>query len=61
MAYYQLKGHADQGSVCGKNFDIVVESNHPLFGSDSAPKIEAIKALHPDWTCICVDSCRKLS
>lgn len=60
MALYNLKGKADQGSICGKNFDIIVESNHPRFESDSAPKIEAIKALHPDWTCIVVESKKRL-
>ncbi len=60
MARYRLKGKADQGSLCGKNYEIIVESNHPLFESDSAPKIAAVKALHPDWTCIGVDSCKRL-
>lgn len=60
MARYWLKGKADQGSICSKNYEIVVESNHPLFESDSAPKIEAIKALHPDWTCIGIDTWRRL-
>lgn len=60
MPFYNLKGRADQGSLCSKNFDIIVESNHPLFETDRAPKTEAVKALHPDWTCIGIDSCRKL-
>ena len=53
MPRLRIKGHANYDGVVGKNFDVVVEVSDTV---GSSKKIEAIRALHPNWTAICCDS-----
>lgn len=53
MPRLRIKGHANYDGIVGKHFDVVVEVSNTV---GSSYKIEAIRALHPNWTAICCDS-----
>lgn len=52
MPRLRIKGRANYDGVVGKSFDVVEVSDTV----GSSKKIEAIRALHPNWTAICCDS-----
>lgn len=60
MALYKLVGRADRDGACGKPFEVIVESNDSNFEAFSSKKEAAIKAIHPDWKAIIVNSWTKL-
>ena len=53
MPRLRIKGRANYDGIVGKSFDVVVEVSDT---SLSSKKIEAIRAMHPNWTAICCDS-----
>ena len=53
MPRLRIKGRANYDGIVGKSFDVVVECSDTV---GSSKKIEAIRALHPNWTAICCDS-----
>ena len=53
MPRLRIKGRANYDGVVGNSFDVVVEVSDTV---GSSKKIEAIRALHPNWTAICCDS-----
>lgn len=44
---YLLKGHATIDGACGKNFEVVVESNDNNFKVYSTRQEDAVRAQHP--------------
>ena len=53
MPRLRIKGRANYDGIVGNSFDVVVEVSDTV---GSSKKIEAIRALHPNWTAISCDS-----